>query len=171
MPAPTLAKTMTSPGAMDASASWPRVIRSSRVGRVATEELPSQEMVMGMTPAGAGVIAVERVEALKDGLVHLAVGLVNEQLAHVGNVEAGLVEAVFDGLGHGFERVLVELAPFHLQKQLVAGVGRVARGGHAQQVGCLHGVGAGAVAEDAGRLVVVVAISRASNRTAPAPSE
>ena len=55
MPAPTEANTAVLPGASAWSASWPRWMRSSRVGRVATELLPSQEMVMGMMPAGISV--------------------------------------------------------------------------------------------------------------------
>src|SRR5687768_6767054 len=52
IPAPTEASTIVSPLPISCPSSFRLEMRSSSVGTVATELLPSQEMVMGMTPAG-----------------------------------------------------------------------------------------------------------------------
>ena len=52
MPAPTEARRRSSPGWKAWPSRSPFRIRSRMVGMVATELLPSQEMVMGITPAG-----------------------------------------------------------------------------------------------------------------------
>ncbi len=96
---------------------------------------------------------VEPTQPLEDRLVHLRVGLVDEDLVDVLQDQAPLVETGLDDPGDRLEGVLVHGAAVHLQvSRLVIVVGLV-RPAHVQQTRMLHGVGPRRMAEHADRFL------------------
>ena len=92
---------------------------------------------------------VQLVERVEDGLVHLAVGLMDQHFLHFADADAGAVERLLDRAGHVVQRVLVELPPLHLQEERLDEDLLVVRMPHEQHAGVLERVGADGVREDA----------------------
>ncbi len=92
---------------------------------------------------------VELEQLPHDGLIHLFIGLVNEDLFDIPQCNTALLQVFLHGPGNHPDRIFIDFVPLHFDEQLVAVAIGIVGFAHSQQVGVIQGVGAGQVGKDA----------------------